>query len=106
MCVGVLLVREVISFAEQEHDDIGVGFDIAGLAKVGQLGALVGAGFNPTVELRQEDHADIHVLGESLQAGGDFADLIDALPAVAFGGADEFEIVNHDGAEPRPRLRM
>src|SRR3569832_1100385 len=56
--------REIILFAIDEHHDVGVLFERAGLAKVGEDGTLVVAGVDATAELRKRHDRNIEVLGE------------------------------------------
>src|SRR3954466_12107445 len=54
--VGVLVV---VLVAVDEHDEVGVLLDLAGLAQVGEHRALVGARLDAARQLRQRDDGDL-----------------------------------------------
>src|SRR3954467_204751 len=63
--VGVLVV---VLVAVDEHDEVGVLLDLAGLAQVGEHRALVGPRLDAARELRQRDDRDLELAREDLQA--------------------------------------
>src|SRR3954462_12890949 len=74
--VGVLVV---VLVAVDEHDEVGVLLDLAGLTQVGEHRALVGARLDATRQLRQRDDGDLELAREDLQAARDLADGLDAV---------------------------
>ena len=70
---------EVIFFAVDEHDDVGVLLDRARFAEVGELWALVLALLDLAGQLRQRQDRDIQFLVEHLQPPGDVRYLLRAI---------------------------
>ena len=95
--LGLLL--RVVLVAEDEHDEVGVLLEAAGLAQVGEQRLLVAAALlDAAVELRQRDHRHVELAREDLQPAAHLADLLDpALDAVV--GAHELEVVDDDQPE-------
>src|SRR5579875_40597 len=58
-----------------EHHDVRVLLDRAGLAQVGEHRALVGAAFETAGELAQRDDGNLELAGEDLQPAADLGDL-------------------------------
>jgi hypothetical protein len=83
MLVGRLLGGEVIILAVDEQHNVGVLLDRAGLAKVGQLRALVLALLDGAAELGQGQHRHVQLLGQRLQAPADLRNLLDAVAVPA-----------------------
>ena len=82
LALGLLVV---VLVAVDEHHEVGVLLDRAGLAQVREHGPLVRALLDAAVELRERDHRALELARERLEAAGDLADLLDAVvrPAVA-----------------------
>src|SRR3954464_14427715 len=80
--VGVLVV---VLVAVDEHDEVGVLLDLAGLAQVGEHRALVGARLDAARQLRQRDDGDLELAREDLQAAGDLADGLHAVVGARVG---------------------
>ena len=78
-----LLAGEIIFLAVDEQHHVGVLLDRARLAQVGELRALVVAVLDLARELREGDDRHLELLGERLEADGDFGDFLHA----AFGRA-------------------
>src|SRR6266481_3253154 len=80
--------------AVDEHDDVGVLLDGAGLAEVGELRAalvaLGGAG-----KLAEDEDGNLQLLGETLEGAGDAGDFFLAIAEAAAGG-DELEIIDDE----------
>src|SRR5690606_22632701 len=90
----------IILLAINEHDDVGVLLDRAGLAQVGELRPLVLALFDGARELRQRQDRNIEFLRDGLEAAGDLRDLLYAvLDAAAARTPHELQIVDDDHAE-------
>jgi len=65
----VFVFAVVVLFAMDEGDDVGVLFDRAGLAKIGEQRLFVaGALFAATRELLQSDDRNLHLFGQRFQA--------------------------------------
>src|SRR3569623_52437 len=94
-----LLVLEVIFLAVHEQHDVGVLFDRAGFAKVGQLRALVVARLDLTRELRQRDNRNIEFLRQRLQAGGDLGDFLHAVVGTLARTRQELDVVDDEKVE-------
>ena len=62
--------------AIDERDHVGVLFDRARLAQIGEQRAAVGAGLDLAVELRERDHRDAEFLGQRLERARDLGDLL------------------------------
>ena len=60
--------------AGEEEDDVGVLFDVAGLAEVGELEFTAWGLLCLSAELGDGEDGDLEVFGEVLQAPGVFAD--------------------------------
>ena len=92
-----LASRQIIFFAVDEHDHVGILFDRSGFAEVGELRALVVALLHRARQLRQRDNRHVEFLGDRLQAPGDFGNLlhpvVDSLHA---GRAHQLEIVDDE----------
>ena len=58
-------------FTVEKHDDIGVLFDRARFAEVGEFWYLIRARFNSTRELRESDDRDIEFTRELFESAGD-----------------------------------
>jgi hypothetical protein len=69
----------VVLVAVDEHHEVGVLLDRAGLAQVRQHGALVRALLDAAVELRERDHGHLQLARQRLEAAGDLRDLLDAV---------------------------
>ena len=80
--------------AGEEEDDVGVLFDVAGFAEVGELEFAVGGLFGLASELGDGEDGDLEVFGEVLEGPGVFADEFPAGSPVAGGGVDEADIVD------------
>src|SRR3954471_14422863 len=93
--VGVLVV---VLVAVDEHDEVGVLLDLAGLAQVGEHRALVGARLDAARQLRQRDDGDLELAREDLQAAGDLADRLHAVVGARVG-AQQLEVVDDDHAQ-------
>src|ERR1700724_4555580 len=94
------LVGEVIFLAVHEHHHVGVLLDRAGFTQVGQLRAFVVAALDLARQLRQRDDGDVELLGQRLQAGGDFGDFLHAVIVAALARAlQKLDIVDHDQVE-------
>ena len=92
----------IILLAEDEHHHIGILLDRAGLAQIGELGALVLALLDGAGELGERQHRHVELLGDGLQAAGDLGDLLHAvLAAHARRAAHELDIVDDDHAAGR-----
>src|SRR3569623_224431 len=76
--VAVLVGRAVVDLLPvDEHHEIGVLLDGAGLAEIGELGAMVARSMlGRARELRQRDHGHRELLGEGLERAQDLADLL------------------------------
>src|SRR3954465_8797944 len=101
--VGVLVV---VLVAVDEHDEVGVLLDLAGLAQVAEHRPLVRPRLHTAGELRQGDHGDLELAGQDLEATADLADGLDPVvhPRV---GPHELEVVHDDQAEAAElRLRL
>src|SRR5690554_1639771 len=68
--------RNVVLGTVQEHDQIGILLERAGLAQVGELRAVVGPLLGRAGELREREDGNRELLGERLQAAADLADLL------------------------------
>jgi len=71
-------LQDVMRLAMQKRDDIGVGFKIAGLAQVGEIGPLVVARFKRALSCASSTTQSPVLRAAS--AGGDFADLVMTWP--------------------------
>ena len=92
----------VLALLVQEHDDVRILLYRARLAKVAELGDVVGALIHSARHLRKEQDGHTEFLGIHLHASGHFADFhLSALarPARAARG-HELEIVDDDEVEP------
>ena len=58
---------EIILFAEDKHDDVGILFDRTRSAQIGQHRAFVLALFDRPAELGERHHRNIELLGHGLQ---------------------------------------
>src|SRR6476620_9188021 len=92
------LLRVVVLVAVDEHDEVRVLLDGAGLAQVGEDRALVGARLDAAVELAQRDDRHVDLARGQLEPAAHLADLLDAAfdPLV---GVHELEVVDDDQAE-------
>src|SRR3954447_10888642 len=90
--VGVLVV---VLVAVDEHDEVGVLLDLAGLAQVGEHRALVGAGLDAAGELGERDDRDLELAREDLQAARDLADGLHAVVGARVG-AQQLQVVDDD----------
>src|SRR3546814_9590672 len=94
------LALNVILVAVDEHDDVGVLLDRAGLAQVGELRALVLALLDGARELREGEDRHIEILGQGLEAAGDLRDLLHAVVgALVDRRLHELQVVDHNEAE-------
>ena len=83
----------------QEHDDVGVLLDSAGVAQVRQNRTLIASLCAGTGELRQSHQRNIQLLGDALEVAGDFADLV--LPVFHMPvRAHQLQVVHHDEIKP------
>ena len=90
---GGLLLVDVL--AVQQHHDVCVLLDRAGLAQVAHHRALVRALLGTTVELGERDDRDVELLGEQLDLPGELRDLdLAGLDLLAAG--HQLEVVDHD----------
>ena len=83
-----------------EHDDVRVLLDGAGLAQVGQLRPLADALLDRSGELREREHGDVELLREDLQPSADLRDLDLPVLAAAVLRLHQLQVVHDD--EPRP----
>ena len=98
--VFFLLGVGVVFLPDEQADEIGVLLDAARFAQVAQARpafAVAGAVFRISIELCRDDDRDVQLLGESLDAGGDFRDfdLPIVLPAPR-GRAQQLQVIDHD----------
>ena len=91
--IGGFLVVVIISIDEGDH--VGVLFDGAGFAEVLEHGALVGSGFDATVELGEGDDGDGEFFGEGLEGARYFGNFLFARGGVG-GSRHELEVVDDD----------
>src|SRR5690606_22206107 len=90
--------RNVILGPAQEHDEIGVLLERAGLAQVGELRAVIGSLLGRARELGQRDDRHGQLLRQRLETPGDLADLL--LPVLrAPARVHELDVVHDDEAE-------
>ncbi|MNQ76957.1 hypothetical protein D3C85_918090 [compost metagenome] len=88
---------QVVAFAIDEHDAVGVLLDRAGFTQVGQLRALVFALLDLTRQLRQGDDRHAQFLGQGLQAAGDLGHFLHAvLLSAAFARRHQLQVVDDD----------
>mmetsp|Transcript_3500 Transcript_3500/g.6607 ORF Transcript_3500/g.6607 Transcript_3500/m.6607 type:complete len:207 (+) Transcript_3500:220-840(+) len=93
------LVLGVVLVAVDEHDDVRVLLDGAGLAQVGHHRPLVGPLLHRAVELRQCDDRALQLLGQGLQAARDLAEHGGAVFfAAAAVAAHQLQVVDDDQA--------
>mmetsp|Transcript_21794 Transcript_21794/g.85205 ORF Transcript_21794/g.85205 Transcript_21794/m.85205 type:complete len:341 (+) Transcript_21794:8620-9642(+) len=93
------LVLRVVLVAVDEHDDVRVLLDGAGLAQVGHHRPLVGPLLHRAVELRQCDDRALQLLGQGLQAARDLAEHGGAVFfAAAAVAAHQLQVVDDDQA--------
>ena len=93
---AVLVFGDVVVFAAPEKDDaVGVLFDTAGLAQVGEHWALLSSPFlYVAAELAEGDDGGVEFLGQLFEAAADATYL---LLSVAFGvAAHELDVVNQN----------
>jgi hypothetical protein len=102
--IGVGASLEVVLFAVDGHDDIGVLFDASAVAQVRELRPLVGAILDLAAQLRRRQHRHVEFLDQRLQAARDLGDFLHA--AVTFGRAfHQLRIVDDDQTEPLRALQ-
>src|SRR5690606_25758653 len=95
-----LLVLEVILFAVDEHDNVRVLLDRARLAQVRKLRALVVATLHLTGQLRERKYRNVELLGQSLETGRNFRELLYATRRSAVcRPLNELQIVDDDEIE-------
>jgi hypothetical protein len=95
LALGLLVV---VLVAVDEGDEVGVLLDRAGLAQVGEHGALVGARLDAAVELRERDDRALQLAGEDLQPARHLADRLDAV-LDARVGPQQLQVVDDDQPE-------
>jgi hypothetical protein len=97
---GIFGILVVVVVAVNEHDDVGILLDGAGLSQVTHHGAFVGALLNTSVQLRQRNHRTLQFFGQHFQAARNLTQLgravVAARPARA---AHELQIVHHNQAQ-------
>ena len=94
----------ILLFAEDEHDDVGVLLEGAGLAEVGELRAVVGARFGGARQLRERDDRNLQLLGQPFQRARDGRELgLSALEAAA--PLHQLDVVDDQQVEPVLRLQ-
>src|SRR6218665_3189661 len=71
--VRLLALFFLVVVAVDEHDDVGILLDGAGLAQVGHQRAFVGALLDRAIELRERHHRALQFLGQHFQAARDLA---------------------------------
>ena len=91
---GPLGLLVVVLVAVDEHDQVGVLLDLAGLAEVRQERALVGASLDSARQLRDRDHGNVQLARQQLEAAADLPDLLDAAVRARLG-PHELQVV-HD----------
>src|SRR3984957_562409 len=105
-----LLVLEVIFLSKNEQHHVRVLFDRTGFAKIGELRTLVVALLDLARKLRERQDRNIELLGQRLEAGGDFGQFLHAIVAARFRSRQKLQIVDNEKIEaalafqaPRPR---
>src|SRR3546814_1158128 len=78
---------------------VGVLFDRARFAKVGELWALVLAAFDLTAELRQRHNRNMKFLSQGLQTARNFRNLLHAIVAAFRRALKQLEIIDDDKAD-------
>ena len=101
---GPLAVGVVVVVAVEHQHAVGVGFDLAGFAQVGEQRAFVGALLDGAGELRDGDHRAGQFAGEALEAAAELRDVIDPAARGAFG-AHQLQVVDDDEARARRGAR-
>ena len=95
--VALLRILFIVIVTIQEHDDIGILLNGAGLTQVRQHGALVLTLFVGTGQLGQAQHRHLQLLGHDLQHTADIRHrllaVLAAIPLSA-GGGHQLEVVN------------
>ena len=95
--VFLLRIFLVVVVPVQEHDDVRVLLNGAGVTQVREHGTLVLPLLVGTAELAEAQHRHVQLLGHNLQHPGDVADrLLAALTGVAFaaGGVHQLQVVD------------
>ena len=88
----------VVFVAVEEHDDIGVLFDGAGIPEVGEHRAFVGAVFGSAGELGAADHGDLQFLCHELESPGDIRHFLHPVVLMLLA-LHELQVVDDDEAE-------
>src|SRR5260221_13692246 len=93
---------DIVFLAEDEHDDVGVLFDRARFAEVGQHWPLVLAVLDRARELRQRHDRDVELLGDALETAGNLRNLLHAVLGAAPipVALHELEVIDDDEVEP------
>ena len=105
---------EIILFAEDKHDDVGILLDRTRFAQIGQHRAFVLALFDRPAELGERHHRNIELLGHGLQRLGDHRDFLHPVVGARAGARPhQLQIVDddqgqalltHQAAHPRAQL--
>ena len=99
LLVRLPVVVAVLLLAVDEHDDVGVLLEGAGLAQVRELRAVIGARLRRARQLRQRDDRHVQLLREPLQRPRDRREL--RLPALEAAAAlHQLDVVDDEQVEP------
>src|ERR1700681_1754626 len=90
------LVGFVVLRPEKEHHDVRILLNASALAKVAQDRALVGTLLGSAAQLRDGDHRDAQLTGQSLERTRDRRDLLDTVVIPARSTMHQLQVVDED----------
>src|ERR1700674_849311 len=99
-------IRFVVLGAEKKHDDVRILLDRTRLTKVAQDRTLVRPLFRCAAQLRDRDHRDAQLTGQSLEGSRDGRHLLDAGVIASRAPVHQLREVHEDHVDAVPHLGL